>query len=171
MNLAVAPEGDALLMRKFGSDLTHPAWGKAPGLYRYGLKDDSWERVADEGGMPMEGADGRVYYTQRTWGGPDGGSTALKSVSSSGEDERTHATSSLARSMHLSPDGRFLAFVEGYELYVTRVPALGVSFKVGPKQSAIPQVQLSEYGADYVAWSQMAAEFPGPWVRHISPTT
>ena len=54
--------------------------------------------------------------------------------------------------MHLSPDGRFLAFVEGYELYVTRVPALGVSFKVGPKQSAIPQV-LSEYGADYVAWS------------------
>ena len=40
MNLAVAPEGDALLMRKLpGSDLTHPAWGKAPGLYRYGLKD------------------------------------------------------------------------------------------------------------------------------------
>ena len=154
VNLAVAPEGDALLIRKLsGSDLTHPAWGKAPGLYRYGLKDDSWERVADDGGMPMEGADGRVYYTQRSWGGPDGGSTALKSVSSSGEDERTHATSSLARSMHLSPDGRFLAFVEGYELYVTRVPALGVSFKVGPKQSAIPQVQLSEYGADYVAWS------------------
>ena len=106
VNLAVAPEGDALLMRKLpGSDLTHPAWGKAPGLYRYGLKDDSWERVADEGGAPMEGQMAECLHT-RTWGGPDGGST-VKSAS------RTHATSSLARSMHLSP-WSFLAFVEGY---------------------------------------------------------
>ena len=154
VNLSVSPSGEALLFRKLsGDDLTHPDWGKSPGLYRLDLVDSKAVRLVDEGAAPSEGLDGRVYYTHRSWGEKGAAATVLKSVSLAGDDERTHAKSELARSMHLSPDGRYLAFVENYQLHLTRVPALGVAFDVGPKMQALPVVQLSENGADYVSFS------------------
>lgn len=154
VNLSVSSSGEALLFRKLsGDDLTHPAWGNSPGIYRFDLADRIAVRVTDEGAAPSEGSDGRVYYTHRSWGGKGAASTVLKSVSRAGDDERTHAKSELARSMHLSPDGQYLAFIENYQLHITRVPALGVAFDVGPGQKALPTVQLSDSGADYVGFS------------------
>jgi len=71
-----------------------------------------------------------------------------------GNDERTHASSELAQSFHISPTGHNIAVRENYNLYV--MPALlgPQNVAAAPGGKALPITKLSENGATYPSWSK-----------------
>ncbi|MBT3425396.1 MAG: amidohydrolase family protein [Gammaproteobacteria bacterium] len=160
VDLQISVDDQALVYRRLsGSNMTHPGWGDKPGLYQLLLASSEETRISKKGTHPHYGADGRIYALERTWAAAGRGSDSsaqskLISVNSAGFDARTHASSEFATDFRISPDGRYLAFIEHFQLYLTVMPAQGLTFQVGPSSTAMPVKQVSQWGADYVSFSK-----------------
>jgi imidazolonepropionase-like amidohydrolase len=90
----------------------------------------------------------RVFFTKRM----DGKAT-LVSTNVLGGRERAHASSKMAQSYHISPDGQMIAFRENYNLYV--MPALKGPQNLAAEKSgnALPVSKVSYGGATYPSWT------------------
>jgi len=160
VDLHISANDQMLVYRRLsGSNLTHPGWGDKPGLYQMDLVSSVETQISKQGTHPHFGADGRIYALERTWAATGRGSDSkaqskLVSVNSSGFDPRTHASSEFATDFRISPDGRYLAFVEHFQLYLTVMPAQGLTFSVSPSSRGMPVKKVSQWGADYVSFSK-----------------
>ncbi len=148
---AFSPGGDYITYEKgSGGFLTAPEWSSNTGIYIQSLDGDSPVRISDSGNDPHFGEDElRVYFTKFM----DKKST-LVSTNLLGDDERKHASSKMAQSYHISPDGSKIAVRENYNLYV--MPALKGPQNVdaGMKADALPVTKISHGGATYPSWSK-----------------
>lgn len=76
--------------------------------------------------QPSFGPDGRVYYPEVVTGPDNTSRTEVRSIGVDGQDRRTHVTVPAADEAVVSPDGRWLAFEEGDNVYLVALPMHGV---------------------------------------------
>ena len=159
-DLAISQDDRYLAYRKHaGSSLTHPDWGQAPGIYLFDRRESKEIKISDRGFDPHFGPEERLYYTDRKSSAAGRGSdsdakTVLLSRNFEGFDERQLAQGDFVRRYQLSPDGQHLAFIENFQLYVTKVPALGIALDLSADYKGLSMGQASELGANYLAWSK-----------------
>lgn len=110
---------------------------------------------------PSFGPDGRVFYpeerTQRGTGAGGGQEafTALVSVRPDGSDERVHVTLPYADEIVPSPDGKWVAFQEGDNVFLTPMAYEGTGtepLRVDKRRGRFPVTQLSLEGGDFPRW-------------------
>ena len=78
----------------------------------------------------------------------------LVSVKLDGTDRRTHLRFSLAEEAVVSPDGRWVAFNELHNAYVTALPEIGKdAIDVALDGAALPLGQLTDEGGEWVSWA------------------
>ena len=146
----LSPSGDYVVFEKgAGGFLTAPEYSDDPGLYVMAVEDGDARRIAKSGSMPHFGGDDlRIYFARNI----DGQNT-LVSTNLLGHDERKHASSKMAQSYHVSPDGAMIAFRENYNLYL--MPALAGPQNVAVVRSgkALPVAKVSHNGATYPSWT------------------
>ncbi len=172
----IAPDNSRVVFRRTsGGGLRSPRWSAEAGIYSVpfgsggsgrggsrrgrrarGEAQTSTEvRLSRSGAEPQFGVDAsRVFLTQ--WG--EEGARVLVSVdASTGEERREHLTSARAEQFALSPDGRWVAFVEGFQVYVAAFPGLaaatGAPMEVGPGGGGLPSAKVSEAAGWFVQWS------------------
>jgi imidazolonepropionase-like amidohydrolase/Tol biopolymer transport system component len=159
MNLAYVKTG--------GGYITSPLWGRDPGVYvASGLNRDapmSVGRVSTRGSNPQFGADSqRVLITVRD-GGSDSDKVSLVSVPITGvtpqEQERVIARSDWATEFTISPDGKWLAFAERFNVYATPMQGLGVgkAIDLSPTANSVPVVKLSSQAGNGIHWASDSA--------------
>lgn len=155
--LSLSVDGKTLVYRKVsGSSFLSPNWGQLPGIYLLDIETRKRSFVAAKGRAPYVGADNRVYVTDRQKAvgrGSSAAMTQLLSMTSDGFDERVVAQSELAKEWLLSPDGRYLAFVENQQIYVSVLPLTGKTLTIGPEGSGLPTVKVSQVGGKYLHWA------------------
>jgi len=148
---AFSPSGEYITYEKgSGGFLTAPEWSKDTGIYVQAVNGGNSVHVSDSGNNPhFDGDELRVYFTKTL----DKKST-LVSTNLLGDDERKHASSKMAQSYHVSPDGKMIAVRENYNLYVQ--PALKGPQNVDSsmKSTALPVTKVSHGGATYPSWSE-----------------
>ena len=160
VDLELSPDDRFLVYRKLsGSDLTHPDWGQAPGIYVFDLEQGIETKISEDGFGPHFGPENRVFYTHRKWSaagrGSDGGAASvLHSRDVLGQDPRQHASGALIRQFWVSPSGEHVAFIENYQLFLAKLPALGVRLNLSASFDGLSLIQLSVDGATDVAWSK-----------------
>jgi len=147
-----------VLEKQAGTNLTSPHWGNHPGIYLADPKSGELTFVNKRGYSPHFGPDDRIYFNERkrsTSGrGSDDAKTKLFSMTLNGHDIREEASSDLARVILISPDGRFLAHQEGFDVYVTARPRTGQSITMhNKKQKTLPTRKLNDVGGLYMNWS------------------
>ncbi len=108
------------------------------------------------------GPEGRLFYpderagTPAVAGAPGGrGGTALVSVKADGSDKQTHLTFPAADEMVPSPDGQYVAFQEGDNVYLTSLAWNGTGaspLNVEKRRGAFPVTQLSRDGGIFPRW-------------------
>lgn len=151
---AVSPDGASVVYRKVeGGFLRTPTWSQDPGIYRVPLEDGADSApvlVTRDGVAPHFGADSERLYVLRFQAE---GRRALVSVNRHGEDERTHWVSDKATEFRVSPDGRRVAFREGFAAFVAPLVATGRSQTLGPKSRAVPVTRVSDDAGEYLHWS------------------
>ncbi|MBX3382041.1 MAG: PD40 domain-containing protein [Phycisphaeraceae bacterium] len=156
-----SPDGAWIVYGKgSGGYLTHPAWSANPGLYAApnpaanGGTPGPSRFLTRRGTNPHFGADSaRVFLTMRE-GGADSDRVSLISLDlARAADERTHYRSDWATEMAVSPDGRWLAFAERFNVFVTPFLATGRDINIGPKASAAPVVKVSSEAGMNLHWS------------------
>jgi imidazolonepropionase-like amidohydrolase/Tol biopolymer transport system component len=148
---AFSPDGATIVFRRgSGNLLRGEAWGREPGIYAVAAAGGESKLVAEDGSQPQFGAEPDRLYLMR-YGEAD--KRSLVSLELDGSDERTHATSEAATEFRISPDGRWLAFVERWNVFVAPFTPTGKAIEIGPKSSAVPLTRLSKNAGEWVHWS------------------
>jgi len=146
----LSPSGDYIVFEKgAGGFLTAPEYSDETGLYVMALEDGEARRFSKTGSAPHFGDNElRIYFAKNM----DGQNT-LVSTNLLGHDKRKHASSKLAQSYHVSPDGSMIAFRENYNLYL--MPALKgpQNIAVVREGKALPVAKVSHGGATYPSWT------------------
>ncbi|WP_271077308.1 amidohydrolase family protein [Aurantiacibacter sp. MUD61] len=145
-----SPDGRTIVFeRGSGGYLTAPEYSDNSGVYRMPASGGEQVLVSRSHSRPHFGASSdRIFMT-----GSDSGAQALFSSDLNGEDIRTHARGDLATGFYVSPTGRHVAFTENYDAYAMPLMPGGQTVTVSGSARALPVVEVSDSGADYVHWS------------------
>ncbi|MCF6262267.1 MAG: amidohydrolase family protein [Xanthomonadales bacterium] len=151
---AFSSDGKKLVYRKVsGGYLLSPLWGTDSGIYTLSLsaKNAQARRVLKKGNTPQFSSDGkRIYFTENS--GELGTDLEFNSVNLVGKDQRKHLKGAKATSFKLSPDNRWVAFTQQYNVYVAPFFQAGKSIDVGKATKAFPVRQVSKRAGDFLHW-------------------
>jgi len=103
---------------------------------------------------PAYGPDGRIFYPQLTSSGATT-ETLLHSVRPDGSDRRTHLSFAFADEVMVSPDGRWVAFQESDNVWVTPFPYSGTggsTVRIDRNRSRLPATRLTSEGGLFPSW-------------------
>jgi Tol biopolymer transport system component len=115
------------------------------------------------------GPEGRVFLTRPKEGADDEEGTELLSLDSNGLRERTHATFPYAEHAVPSPDGRWLAYQEGDNVYLMPFPPAGTDAReVKRRKGDLPVKQLTHEGGLFPRWrDNQTLEFGAAHRYHV----
>ncbi|MCG8554529.1 MAG: amidohydrolase family protein [Proteobacteria bacterium] len=150
-----SPSGRVVVFRKArGGPLLSPKWSHDPGLYAIPSTGRGTPTlVSHRGHAPHFGADEDRVFFVHTKKEKDERIRVLASVELSGAEPRTHLRSENATEFRVSPDGKWVAFREFFNAYITPFPITGRPFKVGPKTKGLPVQRVSRDAGEYLHWS------------------
>jgi len=153
--------------QKFTGGYLLPAkWSVEPGVYVVDVKTKTNKRVSKSGSNPhFAGNNQRVYFTASVPGTPYP-ERQLASVDLNGEDRREHLHgANKVQEYRLSPDGKWIAFVEQYNVHVAPFSEIGKRQSINATSTAFPANKLSSRAGEYLNWSadsQWVSWFHGP---------
>ena len=146
----VSPDGASVVyQRTSGGYLRSSLWSRETGVFVSPRAGGDERKLPISGGSPHFGAaSDRVFFT-----GSDGGKRALRSIGLDGHDARTHLRSDNATQFRVSPDGRWVAFVERYQVFVLPFVDAGRPIDVGPGSAGLPIQRVAKDAGVYVHWA------------------
>jgi imidazolonepropionase-like amidohydrolase/WD40 repeat protein len=153
-NPSFSPDGNQVLFSKTtGGSRTSPLWTMEPGIYRVPADGSSAPaKITDSGADPQFSADGqRVYYSSRT--GELSTERLLNSVNLAGNDHREHLHGKKTTKFSVSPDGKWVAFVENYKTYVAPFFSAAKKVTLNGGTKGFPVRQISASSVDFMSWS------------------
>ncbi|AOM80385.1 amidohydrolase family protein [Pedobacter steynii] len=143
-------KGDKIIFRKgIGNDVLGYAYGRGTGIFIMPANGGTKTLVSDNGIKPQFNADDTRIYFQ----GNEGGKKAFKSVDLNGANERTHYTSTYVTQFTPSPDGKWMAFTELFNVYITPMVTVGSPLELSSTNKSIPLTRVSADGGTYIHWS------------------
>ncbi len=142
--------GDKLVFRKGSGNTTLGySFGKNPGIYLLTLGAGSPVKISDNGIRPMFGNnDSRVYFQTI-----ESGKKAFKSMDINGNLIRTHYVSQYSNQFVPSPDGKWLAFIELFNAYITPLVNSNSSIELSSANKSLPLTKVSQDAGTYLHWS------------------
>lgn len=149
-----APDGLSIAYVKgTGGFLRSALWSREPGIYTIPTKGGEPTLVNKGGESPMFAADSeRLYFTDGA-GGAETDNFGLYSIRLDGKEKRQHFNSQWATDYRISPDGKWVAFIERFHVYVAPLISAGKSIDIGPKTTAIPIGKVSQEAGNWVHFS------------------
>jgi Tol biopolymer transport system component len=119
--------------------------------------------------QPSFGPDGRVFFAEDR--ALENGSVALVSVRPDGSDERVHLAFRYADEIAPSPNGKWVAFQEGDNVYLTPFPLAGPAQGEPPlidkRRGGFPVRQLTREGGMFPRWRSANTLEYGSGVHHF----
>ncbi|WP_026899371.1 amidohydrolase family protein [Daejeonella oryzae] len=143
--------GDKIVYRKgVGNDVLGFAYGKNTGIYVIPVNGGNAALISEEGIRPLFNAnDSRIYFQSS-----EAGKKAFKSVDLNGGNKRTHYTSTYANLFIPSPDGKWMAFTELFNVYITPMTTSGNTLDLSSTNKSLPLTKLSRDAGNYLHWSR-----------------
>ncbi|HEY1024375.1 MAG TPA: amidohydrolase family protein [Sphingobacteriaceae bacterium] len=142
--------GNKIVFRKgTGNDQLGYIYGKEPGIYLVSANGGKATRISATGIRPDFSADDSRIFFQ----GSESGKKALKSIDLNGGTPRTHYTSTYANSFVPSPDGKWLAFTELFNAYITPLVTTGNALELSSTNKALPVTRVTRDAGSYLHWS------------------
>ncbi len=145
-----SPDGKWIVFRKQADDaVLGPAGTAEPGTYMMGADGSNEKLVVTRGDQPrFNNAGDRIYYQA---GG--GASKTYASCKLDGSDERVHLKSAYGNQFILSPDEKWIAFIDLWEVYVAAFPKTGKTVDIGSGTKDFPVKIVSKDAGINLHWS------------------
>ncbi|WP_316839665.1 amidohydrolase family protein [Pedobacter gandavensis] len=143
-------KGDKIIFRKgIGNDVLGYAYGRGTGIFIMSANGGPKTLISDNGIKPQFNTDDSRIYFQ----GYEAGKKAFKSIDLNGANERTHYTSTYVNQFTPSPDGKWMAFTELFNVYITPMITVGSALELSASNKAIPLTKITKDGGTYIHWS------------------
>ncbi len=149
-----SPDGETVVFRKIGGGwLRSPAWSERQGVYAISVDGGEPRLVTKSGSRPQFGASNDRVFFMKVKPEELSDTRSLVSMNLNGKDERTHYSSGWAQDYSISPNGRWVAWREGWKAYLAPFVQTGQAITISPSTKAIPVAQASEHLGDYLHWA------------------
>ncbi|WP_214070246.1 amidohydrolase family protein [Mucilaginibacter sp. dw_454] len=143
--------GDKIIYRKGeGNEVLGFAFGVAPGIYTIPPAGGTPTMIIDNGINPTFSADDSKIYYQSS----EGGKKAYKIMDANGANQRTLFTSQYATQFAPSPDGKWMAFTELFNCYVTPMVNAGAPLDLSANNKSLPLTKLTKDAGTSLHWSK-----------------
>jgi imidazolonepropionase-like amidohydrolase/Tol biopolymer transport system component len=144
-------KGDKIIYCKgSGNDVLGYAFGKNTGIYVLPLTGGTPQLILDHGIRPRFNTDDSKIFYQ----GEEGDKKTFKVCDLSGANDRTLYTSTYATQFAPSPDGKWMAFTELFNCYITPMVYTGAPQELSAANKAIPVSKLTRDAGTYLHWSK-----------------
>jgi imidazolonepropionase-like amidohydrolase/Tol biopolymer transport system component len=145
-----SPNGQMIVFRKQEEDFVlGPPFTAKPGIYVM-QADGSDEKLVKEGGDEprFNNTGDRIYYQLG-----DGMNRSYASCKLDGEDQRIHLKSTYGSQFRISPDEKWIAFIDLWNVYVAAFPKTGKTIDIGSGTSDFPLKIVSKDAGINLHWS------------------
>ncbi|PYF76807.1 imidazolonepropionase-like amidohydrolase [Pedobacter nutrimenti] len=142
-------KGDKIVYRKgSGNGMLGFSYGKNTGIFTISSNGGNKLLVSENGIKPRFNADdSRIYFQSYS-----NGKKSYKSIDLNGANERTHYTSTYATEFAPSPDGKWMAFTELFNVYITPMVTTGTELDLSSVNKSIPLTKIPSDGGIYIHW-------------------
>ena len=149
-----SPDQESIIyVKSSGGYLTSPLWSRDTGLYRVPARGGDSQRIAESGSHPQfADSSDRVYFIESR-ADKEADNTILCSIELSGLRKREHYKSQWGTDYRVSPDGRWLAFIERFHVHLSPLVRTGNTIDIGPGSTALPTVRVSREAGDWIHFS------------------
>ncbi len=146
---AFSPDGRLIVYRRTGGDSRRGSlYTGETGLYTVPAAGGEPTLVREGGSAPFFSADGARIVFQ----GFDGGA-ALQSMALDGTDVVTHLRGGQVQDWAVSPDGEWVAFVQGWRTSLARFPRAGRVVTLDAGAGGYPVTRVSAESGAFLHWS------------------
>ncbi|MFA6044953.1 MAG: amidohydrolase family protein [Phycisphaerales bacterium] len=158
LNPAISPDANTVVYEKTGGGyVTTPIWGRELGVYAIATSGGQPRLISKRGEHAQFGAESDRVYLTVSEPEKDSDKVSLISVPLTGETpnnrEETLYRSDWATELSLSPDGKYLAFAERFNVCVAPFMRTGKAIDIGPKSTNVPVAKLTSEAGSYLHWS------------------
>lgn len=144
-------KGDKIIYRKGeGNETSGFAFGTNPGIYTIPVNGGTPKLIINNGVYPQFSANDSKIYFQSS----EGEKKAYKAIDTTGANQQTLYTSTFTTQFNPSPDGRWMAFTELYNCYITPMVSTGGAQDLSAANKAIPLNKLTRDAGTYLHWSK-----------------
>lgn len=144
-------KGDRIVFRKGeGNEVLGYAFGKNPGIYVISANGGTPKMIINNGIRPQYSADDSKIYYQSS----EGDKKAFKMMDTTGANQRTLYTSTYATQFAPSPDGKWMAFTELFNCYITPMTPTGAPQDLSAANKSLPLNKLTHDAGTYLQWSK-----------------
>ncbi|WP_423145952.1 amidohydrolase family protein [Rubrolithibacter danxiaensis] len=144
-------KGDKIVYRKgVGNNIRGYAYGKRPGIYIMNANGSNPVKLSDHGVHPQFNADdSRIFFEENI-----NGKKTFSSMNLNGGNIRKHYTSAHATQFAPSPDGKWMAFTEFFNVYVTPLTNTGDALELSAGNKTLPLKRITRDAGSYLHWSK-----------------
>lgn len=144
-------KGDKIIYRKGeGNQNLGLTYSGNPGIYSIPVTGGTPKMIINNGIYPQFSADdSKIYYLSY-----DGDNKAFKMMDTTGANQQTLYTSKYATQFSPSPDGKWMAFTELYNCYITPMVNTGSPQDLSASNKALPVNKLTRDAGIYLHWSK-----------------
>lgn len=144
-------KGDRVIFRKGeGNSTSGYSFGKNPGIYTIPANGGTPRMIIDNGIYPQYSADdSKIYYQSE-----EGDKKAYKMMDTTGANQQTLYTSKYATQFNPSPNGKWIAFTELFNCYITPMIYTGSPQDLSASNKALPLSKLTRDAGTYIHWSK-----------------
>lgn len=145
-----ANKGDKIVFRKgSGNETLGLTYGKNTGIFIIPANGGAKTLISESGIKPtFSPDDSRIYFQ-----GFEAGKKAFKSMDLNGGNERTLYTSQYATQFAPSPDGKWMAFTELFNAYITPMVTTGSALDLSANNRSIPLTRVTKDAGTFLHWS------------------
>lgn len=149
-----SPDGATIVYGRIsGGNLLASIHSADPGVYKVPVSGGPGTRITKKGVRPRFGADNDRVFLTTSEPDKENENARLFSVALDGTEERVHVGSANATEILVSPDGRWLAWVERFHVYMTPFLPIGRMLEVGPKTAGVPVYKVTSEAGANLSWS------------------
>ncbi len=153
-NPVLSPDGKTVVFEKTRSgSLVSPLWSHERGVFQLPVDGGEAKLVTKQGQRPSFGSDRNRIFFLKGNGDKDADNLGLYSINLNGTKEIQHYKSTWATDYVVSPDEKWIAFVERFNVYLAPFPKTGGVITVGPKASNLPVAKVSQHAGDWIHFS------------------
>ncbi|MBS1525897.1 MAG: PD40 domain-containing protein [Bacteroidetes bacterium] len=144
-------KGDKIVYRKGeGNEVLGFSFGTNPGIYIMPSTGGKPKMIIDNGIHPQFSSDDSKIYYQSS----DGDNKTFRVMDTTGANQRTLYTSKYTTQFAPSPDGKWMAFTELFNCYITPMVSTGNPQDLSASNKAIPLNKLTRDAGTYLHWSK-----------------
>ncbi|MDB5263396.1 MAG: amidohydrolase, partial [Adhaeribacter sp.] len=148
---AYSPDGQKIVFSKTGgNDHQGYTFGKNTGIFWVPAKGGAMTLVHKNGSNPIFDKTGsRIFFSAN-----EGDNFALKSINLNGLEPATHLFSKYATQFVPSPDNKWVAFTELFNVYIAPLPVAGKGLEISAESKAIPLARVTRDAGTSLHWSR-----------------